>query len=70
MTVLLLILHMKLEISLTIVYLGMDQTWRPKQLASQVSRLKPTGLLFMGLDERTGLHSLKLVTRDELLSRI
>ena len=27
-----------------------------QQLASQVSRLKPTGLLCMGMDERTGLQ--------------
>ena len=29
--------------------------WRSTQLASQVSRIKPTGLLCMGMDERTGL---------------
>ena len=34
----------------------MDRTWRSPQLASQVSRLKPTGLLCMGMDERTGLR--------------
>jgi len=35
---------------------AMDQTWRSQQLASQVSRIKPTGLLCMGMDERTGLQ--------------
>ena len=35
---------------------AMDRTWRSPQLASQVSRLKRTGLLCMGMDERTGLH--------------
>jgi len=34
----------------------MDQTWQSPQLASQVSRLKPAGLLHMGMDERTGLQ--------------
>jgi len=34
----------------------MDRTWRSQQLASQVSRLKPTGLLCMRMDERTGLQ--------------
>jgi len=34
----------------------MDRTWRSPQLASQVFRLKPTGLLCMGMDERTGLQ--------------
>ena len=33
----------------------MDRTWQSPQLASQVSRLTPTGLLCMGMDERTGL---------------
>ena len=34
----------------------MDRTWPSPQLASQVCRLKPTGLLSMGMDERTGLQ--------------
>jgi hypothetical protein len=34
----------------------MAWTWWSPQLASQVSRLKPTGLLCMGMDERTGLQ--------------
>ena len=33
-----------------------DRTWRSLQSASQVSRIKPTGLLCMGMDERTGLQ--------------
>ena len=47
----------------------MDLTWRFPQLDSQVSRLKPTGLLSMGMDERTA-YSAKVVTRDALLGRI
>ena len=43
----------------------MDRTWRSPQLASQVSRLKTTGLLCMGL-----VYSVKVVTRDALLGRI
>ena len=35
---------------------AMDQTWQSPKLASQVSRLKPTGLLCMGMDERTGFQ--------------
>ena len=37
---------------------AMDWTWRSPQLASQVSRLKSTGLLcmWMWMDERTGLQ--------------
>ena len=46
---------MKLEISCTIVSLGDGLDMAVTQLASQVSRLKPTGLLCMGMDERTGL---------------
>jgi len=34
----------------------MDWIWWSPQLASQVSRLKPTGLLCMVMDERTGLQ--------------
>ena len=34
----------------------MDRMWWSPQLASQVSRLNPTGLLCMGMDERTGLQ--------------
>jgi len=34
----------------------MDRTWRATQLATQVSRLKPTALLCVGMDERTGLE--------------
>jgi len=34
----------------------MDRMWRFPQLACQISRLKPSGLLFMGMDERTGLQ--------------
>ena len=32
------------------------RTWRSPQLAIQVSRFQPTGLLCMGMDERTGLQ--------------
>ena len=38
-------------------------------MASQVSRLKPTGLLRMGMDERND-HSVKSGKRDALLGRI
>ena len=34
----------------------MEGMWRSPQLASQVSRFKPTGLLCVGMDERTGLQ--------------
>jgi hypothetical protein len=34
----------------------MARTWRSPQVASQVSRLKPTGLLCVGMEERTGLQ--------------
>jgi len=34
----------------------MDRKWQSPQLASQVSRIKPTGLLCMGMDERTDLQ--------------
>ena len=33
-----------------------DRTWRSPPLAGQVSRLKPTGLLCMGMDERIRLQ--------------
>jgi len=52
MTELLLVFHVKFEISWTIVSLEVVSP----QLASQVSRLKPTGLLCMGMDERIGLQ--------------
>ena len=32
------------------------RTWRSLQLAIQVSRFQPSGLLYMGMDERTGLQ--------------
>ena len=35
---------------------AMDRTLRSPPLASQVSRLKPTGLLCVVMDERTGLQ--------------
>jgi len=56
MTELLLILHVKLEFPELSFPWAMDRTWRSPQLASQVSRLTPTGLLCMGMDERTGLQ--------------
>ena len=34
----------------------MDWMWRSPQFSSQVSRFKPTGLLCMEMDERTGLQ--------------
>ena len=34
----------------------MDRRWRSPPLASLVSKRKPTGLLCMVMDERTGLH--------------
>jgi len=42
--------------------------WQSPQLASQVSRLKPTGLLCMGMKEL--VHNVKVITRDALLGRI
>ena len=68
MTELLPIFHVKLEISWTIVSLG-DGSWRSPQLASQVSRLKPTGLLFMGWLKEL-VYSMKVGTRDALLGGI
>ena len=56
MTELLLILHVKLQISWTIVSLGDRQDVAVPQLASQVYRLMPTGLLCMGMNDRTGLQ--------------
>ena len=53
---LLLILHVKLEISWTIVSLGDGSGGAAPPLASQVSRHKPNGLFSMGMDERTGLQ--------------
>ena len=44
----------------------MDRMLRSPPLASQVSRLKPTELLCVGMDER----SEKLETQDALLGRI
>ena len=35
---------------------AMDRTLRSPPLASQVSRVKPTGLLCVGMDERTSLQ--------------
>jgi len=47
----------------------MDGMWRSPQLASQVSRFKPTGLLCMGMDKIL-VYSVKVVMRDELLGCI
>ena len=47
--------HVKLKFPELSFPKAMDRTWRSPQLASQVSSLKPTGLLCMGMDERTGL---------------
>jgi len=43
--------------------------WRSTQLASQVSRLKPTGLLCMGWMKEL-VYSVKMGMRDALLGRI
>ena len=51
-----LILHMKLEIPELSFPWAMDEMWRSPQLASQVSRRKPTGLLCVRMDEITGLQ--------------
>jgi len=50
------ILHVDLQISWTMFPRAMDRTLRSPPLASQVSRLKPTGLLCIGIDERTSLQ--------------
>ena len=47
----------------------MDRMLRSPPLASQVSRIKPTGLLCVGMDERT-VYNVKVATRDALLGRI
>ena len=47
----------------------MDRTWPSPQLASQVFRLKPTGLLCMGMEKEL-VYSVKVVRRDALLGRI
>ena len=47
----------------------MDRTLRSPPLASQVSRLKPIGLLCVGMDEEL-VYSEKLETRDALLGHI
>jgi len=48
----------------------MDRTLRSPPLASQVSRIKPTGLLCVGMDEKKLVYSAKVATRDALLGRI
>ena len=50
------ILHGKLEISWTIVSLGDWSDVAVRTIGPRGSRLKPTGLLCMGMDERTGLQ--------------
>jgi len=47
--------HSSREVRNLLNYRFPGRTWRSTQLASQVSRIKPTGLLCMGMDERTGL---------------
>jgi len=47
----------------------MDRTWWSPQLASQFSRLKPTGLLCMRWMKEL-VYSVKVVTQDALLGRI
>ena len=48
--------HSSREVRNFLNYRFPGQTWQwSTQLSSQVSRLKPTGLLCMGMDERTGL---------------
>jgi len=47
--------HSSREVRNFLNYRFTGRTWRSTQLASQVSRIKPTGLLCMGMDERTGL---------------
>jgi len=47
----------------------MDRMWRFPQLASQVSRLKPTGLL-LGEWMKELVYSVRMETRDALLVRI
>ena len=48
---------------------AMDRTWPSRQLASQVSRLKSTGLLCMGMDEKNCLRC-EVGTQDALIGRI
>jgi len=47
--------HFSREVRNFLNYRFPGRTWRSTQLANQFSRLKPTGLLCMGVDERTGL---------------
>ena len=47
--------HSSREFRNVLNYRFPGRTWRSTQLASQFSRIKPTGLLCMGMDERTSL---------------
>jgi len=47
--------HSSREVRNFLNYRFPGRTWRFTPLASQVSRIKPTGLLCMGMDERTSL---------------
>jgi len=47
--------HSSREVKNFLNYRFPGRTWRSTQLASQVSRIKPTGLLCMGMVERTSL---------------
>jgi len=48
--------HSSREVRNFLNYRFPGRTWRSTQLASQVSRIKPTGVLCMGMDEKTGLE--------------
>jgi len=47
--------HSSREVRNFLNYRFPGRTWQSTQLASQVSIIKPTGLLCMGMDERTSL---------------
>jgi hypothetical protein len=70
MTEFLFILHVRLEISLTILSWAMDRTWQPEQCASQVSRLEPTAFLCMGIWITAVVYSVMVGKRDALFGRI